>query len=62
MQSSQLRASLIAAVVGGALVAAVFLLLDVGKTSTTKTVVQQAEVSGKAGAAEAARGLNVAQI
>jgi S1-C subfamily serine protease len=62
MQASQLRASLIAAVVGGALVAAVMLLLDVGKTTKTTTVVQQSAVSGKAGAAGLAKGLTAREI
>jgi S1-C subfamily serine protease len=62
MQASQLRASLIAAVIGGALVAAVMLLLDVGKTTKTTTVVQQAAVSGKAGAAGASKGLTAREI
>ncbi|MFL5957687.1 MAG: S1C family serine protease, partial [Solirubrobacterales bacterium] len=50
MQSSQLRISLIAAILGGALVAAVVLLLDVGRTTKTTTVVQQAPLNARTAA------------
>ena len=55
MNTSTLRASLLSAVVGGALVVAVVLLLDIGGDTTTKTVIQQAPVaSGSNASAEGA--------
>src|SRR5436190_15013519 len=47
MQGSQLRLSLIAAILGGALVAAVMVLLDVGKTTKTTTVVRQSPLGAR---------------
>jgi S1-C subfamily serine protease len=47
MQASQLRISLVAAILGGALVAAVMVLLDVGKTTKTTTVVRQSPLGAR---------------
>jgi S1-C subfamily serine protease len=47
MHASQLRISLIAAILGGALVAAVMVLLDVGKTTKTTTVVRQSPLGAR---------------
>jgi S1-C subfamily serine protease len=62
MQASQLRSSLIAALIGGALVAAVVILLDVGASTKTVTVVQQAALPGKAAAGGPAKGLTAREI
>ena len=47
MRSSQLRISLIAAILGGALVAAVMVLLDVGSSTKTTTVIQQTPLGAR---------------
>ena len=63
MRSSQLRFSLIAAILGGALVAAVMVLLDVGSSTKTTTVIQQTPLGTRpAGAAASGGALTPRQI
>jgi S1-C subfamily serine protease len=63
MRSSQLRFSLIAAILGGALVAAVMVLLDVGSSTKTTTVIQQTPLGARpAGGSGSGGGLTPRQI
>ena len=59
----QLRTSLIAAILGGALVAAVMLLLDVGSSTKTTTVIQQTPLGTRpAGSSGSSKALTPREI
>ena len=62
MHASQIRSSFVAAVLGGALVAAVMVLLDVGGSTKTTTVVQQAPLAGRNAASGTGAALTARQI
>ena len=62
MHASQIRSSFVAAVLGGALVAAVMVLLDVGGSTKTTTMVQQAPLAGRNAASGTGAALTARQI
>jgi S1-C subfamily serine protease len=62
VQASRIRSSFVAAILGGALVAAVMVLLDVGGSTKTTTVVQQAPLAGRNASTGAGSGLTARQI
>ena len=62
MPTSQIRSSFVAAVLGGALVAAVMVLLDVGGSTKTTTVVQQTPLAGRNASSGTGAALTARQI
>ncbi len=62
MNTSALRTSLLSAVIGGALVAAVLLLIGVGETTKTTTVIQQSPLGAAEDTAATQSGLTAREI
>jgi S1-C subfamily serine protease len=62
MNISSLRTSLLSAVIGGAVVAAVLLVLGIGETTKTTTVIQQSPLGGTQDTAAAQSGLTAREI
>src|SRR5215210_3430090 len=62
MNSSSLRTSVLSAVIGGAVVAAVLLVLGVGETTKTTTVIQQSPLGGTEDTAATQTGLTAREI
>jgi S1-C subfamily serine protease len=62
MNSSSLRTSVLSAVIGGAVVAAVLLVLGVGETTKTTTVIQQSPLGGTEDTAATPTGLTAREI
>ena len=62
MNTSALRTSLLSAVIGGAVVAAVLLLIGVGETTKTTTVIQQSPLGAAEDTASTQSGLTAREI
>jgi S1-C subfamily serine protease len=62
MNMSSLRTSLLSAVIGGAVVAAVLLVLGVGESTKTTTVIQQSPLGGTEDTATTQSGLTAREI
>ena len=62
MNTSALRTSLLSAVIGGAVVAAVLLLIGVGETTKTTTVIQQSPLGAAEDTAATQSGLTAREI
>ncbi len=62
MNTSSLRTSLLSAVIGGAVVAAVLLVLGIGETTKTTTVIQQSPLGGSEDTAATQSGLTAREI
>jgi S1-C subfamily serine protease len=62
MNTSVLRTSLLSAVIGGAVVAAVLLLIGVGETTKTTTVIQQSPLGAAEDTAATQSGMTARQI
>jgi S1-C subfamily serine protease len=62
MNTSSLRTSLLSAVIGGAVVAAVLLVLGIGESTKTTTVIQQSPLAGTQDTAAPQSGLTAREI
>ena len=62
MNTSSLRTSLLSAVIGGAVVAAVLLVLGIGESTKTTTVIQQSPLAGTQDTAAPRSGLTAREI
>ncbi len=62
MNTSSLRTSVLSAVIGGAVVAAVLLVLGIGETTKTTTVIQQSPLGGSEDTAATQSGLTAREI
>ena len=62
MNTSSLRTSVLSAVIGGAVVAAVLLVLGIGETTKTTTVIQQSPLAGTQDTAAPQSGLTAREI